>query len=180
MVASSKEFSERFSFITDYIAPEEVESLLQHMQVRKVDENEVIIHDNQPSSSLFFVWSGSLLSYIEDDGEIIQIGKIKPGQYIGEISFLDEGPATTSVKALEPCTLFTLSREDFAGLEKNYPNISSKLMRSISNLIISRLRSSDSLLFDGMSDENSESIEHSDLADMRSWLINVYESLHRH
>ena len=180
MVASSKEFGERFSFITDYINPDEVEHLLQHMQVRYVDANDVIIDDDKPSSVLYFVWAGSLLSYIEENGETIEIGKIKPGQYIGEISFLDEGPATTSVKALEPCTLFTLSRDDFAELEKTYPNISSKLMRSISNLIITRLRSSDSLLFDGLSEQDNESIEQADLADMRSWLINVYESLHRH
>lgn len=180
MVASPKEFSERFAFITNYIQPNEVESLLQHMQVSQVDTDDVIIDNGESSSVLYFVWSGSLLSYIEENGETIDIGKIKPGEYVGEISFFDEGPATTSVKALEPCTLFKLSRDDFAEFEKNHPSVSGNLMRSISNLIIGRLLSSDSLLFDELSEQDDESTDKANPADLRSWLIYLYGSLHQH
>lgn len=179
MATSSKEFSKRFTFITDYIAPDEVEFLMQHMEVKQVDKNEGIIKDGAPSAVLYFVWSGFLLSYIEENSKIIEIGVITPGQYIGEISFFDEGDATTSVKALESCTLFTLSRENFAKLELNYPTISSKLMRSISSQIISRLRSSDRLLFDSLNDESAEATEKTETANTRAWINDVFASLHR-
>jgi CRP-like cAMP-binding protein len=180
MVASSKEFSERFAFLNNYIQTDEVDELLKHVQVRNLDKDEVIIRDGEASSVLYFVWSGSLMSYLEDNDKTIEIGKIKSGEYLGEISFFDQGPATTSVKALEPCTLFVLSRDDFHELEKKQPDISGKLMRSISELIISRLRSSDRLLFDGLNSLDDDSGETEEPAKLSKWLAELYGSLHKH
>lgn len=179
MIVSPKEFNERFAFITNYISTNEIESFLEYVQVSQVDAGDIIIHDGEPSSTLYFVRSGSLLSYIEENGENIEIGKIKPGEYTGEISFFDEGLATASVKALEPCTLFILSRDDFDKLKKDHTSISSNLMRSISNLIISRTLATGSLLFDGLNKQDDE-INEPEPANLSDWLVSIYGSLHKH
>lgn len=180
MILSSNEFNEQFSFITTYINQDEIDSFLQYVKVCKVDEGDVIIHDGEASATLYFVRAGSLLTYIEENDEIIEIGKINPGEYTGEISFYDEGPATASVKAIEPCTLFTLSREDFSSLEQKHPNISSNLLRSISNLIINRTLTTSSLLFDGIAEKDNDDVKHDEIVNLSDWLISMYGSLRKH
>jgi CRP-like cAMP-binding protein len=180
MIASAIDFNERFSFITNYIKPNEIDLFLEYVQVSQIDAGDVITRDGEPSSTLYFVKSGTLLTYIEEKGEVIEIGEIKPGEYIGEISFFDEGLATAYVKALEPCTLFTLSRNDFTKLEKEHPHISSNLMRSISNLIISRTLVTSSLLFDGLSMHEDENTNKEESANLSDWLVALYGSLHKH
>lgn len=180
MIVSSNEFNDQFSFVTTYIKKDELDAFLQFIKIVKVDNGDVIIHDGEPSSTLYFVKSGSLLTYIEENGEVIEIGKINPGEYTGEISFYDKGIATASVKAIEPCTLFTLSREDFSSLEEKHPNISSNLLRSISNLIINRTLTTSGLLFDGIADKNNDDIENNDSASLSDWLVSIYGSLKKH
>lgn len=179
MVASPNDFNKHFAFVTNYIQPNEIDSFLKYVNVRNIDAGEVIIHDGEPSSTLYLVNNGTLLSYIEEDGEIIELGKISPGEYTGEISFFDEGLATASVKALEKCDLFTLSRDDFSKLEKEHHNVSSNLMRSISNMIISRTLATSSMLFDGLK-KDDESLNKDEQAHLTEWLVSLYGSLHKH
>ena len=180
MATSVSDFTEHFPLVTKYIKPSEIDAFLQYVKVIKVDQGEVIIHDGEPSSTLYFVRDGTLFTYIEENGEIIEIGAIKPGEYTGEISFFDKGLATASVKAIEPCVLFTLSRKDFDELEKNLPAVSSNLMRSISNLIISRTLVTGSLLFDDLSKLDDDSPNTAEVTNLSDWLVSIYGTLHKH
>lgn len=179
MIVSAKDFNKHFPFISKYIQPDELDSFLKYIQVKQIDTGDVIIHDGEASSTLYFISSGLLLTYIEEDGEIIEIGNIKSGEYTGEISFFDEGYATASVKALEPCTLFVLTREDFSKLENDHPSISSNIMRSISNLIISRTLATGNLLFDGLREEDENFPEENKPVNLSDWLVSIYGSLHK-
>lgn len=180
MVASSKDFNKHFAFITKYIQPSEIDSFLQYLQIKDVGIGDVIIHDGEPSSSLYFVESGLLLAYIQENGEFIELGNIRSGEYTGEISFFDEELATASVKAVEPCTLYVLSKDDFTQLEKEYPSVSSNLMRSISNLIISRTLETSNTLFEGLNKQEDGSVNVKEHAHFSDWLASMYGSLHKH
>lgn len=180
MVTSAKDFNEHFASITKYIQPSKIDSFLQYLKIKEVSAGEQIIRDGEASSTLYFVKSGLLLAYIQENGETIELGNIKPGEYTGEISFFDEKPAAASVKAVEACSLYVLSRDDFSQLEKEHPSVSSNLMRSISNLIISRTLETSSTLFNGLNKQEDGSINIKEQEHLSDWLVSIYGALQKH
>lgn len=182
MPLTIEEFRSRFPKITEYTNDNEVNALIKKLKFMSIGENKHILRDNQDNDMLYFVMEGQLESYIEQDGKKISIGKILPGEYIGEVSMLDGQHATSSVLTETRVVLYTLRRSAFHELEKEYPTISGKILRSISSILINRLRSADKLLFDGLTTQQNTDLldeEKHDLA-TRDWFVKIYHLLHKH
>lgn len=182
MALTTQDFCSRFPKITEHINDNEVNALISKLKFSSIGENKQILYDNQPNDYLYFVMDGHLDCFIEENGRKISIGKILPGEYVGEVSMLDGLPATSSVMTETHCTLYTLSRDAFKELEQQYPAISGKILRSVSSILINRLKSADSLLFDGLANhQNSEVTDNENNNEKaHEWLIKVYQLLHRH
>ena len=180
MTLTAKEFSRLFPKITEHINSEEVSALIEKLKYVPISKNKSIIKDNQKNDTLYFVIVGRLDCYIEKDGNKISIGKIFPGEYVGEVSMLDNKNATSSVITETPCIFYTLNKASFNELEKEHPVISGKILRSISSLLINRLISTDKLLFDGLTEHEEPNLHHEqrkiDLA--RDWFVKLYHQLH--
>ncbi len=142
----------------------------------EVDRGETVIKDGDRPAALYFVMEGTLHCFLEKEGVKAQIGQIIPGQFIGEVSILDDGPATATVIADSQCTLFELAIPEFQALEKTNPVIASTLLRTITKLLIDRLRLSDQLLYDMFTDKVQPSIESSPL-NHRERILRIYERL---
>lgn len=65
---------------------------------------------------------------------------IGPGEVCGEISFLDELPATADVVAKEPLCAFYLDRPTLQSLFELFPHLGSRFYRSLASILSGRLR----------------------------------------
>ena len=65
---------------------------------------------------------------------------LSPGEICGEISFLDEQPATVNVIAEEPVEAYYLDRPMLQGLFELYPHLGSRFYRSVACSLSRRLR----------------------------------------
>lgn len=182
MALTTQDFCNKFPKITEHINENEVGALISMLKHSSVGENKHILYDNQSNNSLHFVIEGQLDCYIEENGKKISIGKIVPGEYIGEVSMLDGLPATSSVITETRCTFYTLTKDAFEELEKQYPYISGKILRSVSSLLINRLRSADSLLFDGLANHQEYHLNDKNIHNEPTyeWFVKIYQLLHRH
>jgi CRP/FNR family cyclic AMP-dependent transcriptional regulator len=147
VVPTPEKFTERFPSFAAHSSREDIEAFLKALQRREIPAGEILIQDGEVSDSLYFLWEGFLRAYLEHNGEVVSLGRISPGQWVGEVSMLDPGPATASVKAESNSTLLVLSRDTFEALDRENPVLTGRLLRSLSGLLISRLRSSSELLF---------------------------------
>lgn len=175
MPLTTDEFRDRFPKLTQYIKDNEVNALISKLKYSSIGENKNIIVDDQENDCLYFVMDGQLDCYIQDGDRKISIGKIFPGEYIGEVSMLDGLPSTSSVKTETRCTLYTLRRSAFEELKNEHPVIAGKVLRSISSLLINRLRSADKLLFDGIAEQQASTNNH---LSNREWFVKIYQLLH--
>ena len=66
--------------------------------------------------------------------------KLGPGEVCGEISFLDEEPATVNVLALEPVEAYYLDRPTLQSLIELYPHLGSRFYHSLAASMSRRLR----------------------------------------
>lgn len=84
------------------------------MKPRTAADGEVIVWHGEKGDSLFLVTSGLVgVAVPSDKGEHVHLAKIGAGGFFGELSLLDSGPRTATVRALEPCELLELNREQF-------------------------------------------------------------------
>ena len=180
MALTTKEFCKLFPTITKHINSDEVNDLMKLLKHVAVRENEVIIKDNKKNNTLYFVIEGKLDCYIEKGNNKISIGEISPGEYVGEVSMLDDKNATTSVTTITPCTFYTLDKNAFNKLESEHPVVSGKLLRSISSILTSRLISTDRLLFDGLIDNKPSNTdqEYKKNDSNHDWFVKIYNHLH--
>ncbi len=180
MSLTTQEFSKLFPKITEHTNSEEVSDLIRMLKYVSIGENKHIIKDNQENDTLYFVIEGRLNCYIEKDGTKISIGKIFPGEYIGEVSMLDNSNATSSVITETPCIFYSLNKTSFDELGKEHPVISGKILRSISSILTNRLISTDKLLFDGLIVHKESNIhhEHTKIDSARDWFVKLYHQLH--
>ncbi len=65
---------------------------------------------------------------------------IAPGEVCGEISFIDEQPATVSVVAKEPVEAFYLDRPTLQSLFELFPHLGSRFYHSLASSLSHRLR----------------------------------------
>jgi CRP-like cAMP-binding protein len=180
MTLTTQEFCKRFPKITEHTNNHEVSALIRSLKFASIGEKKHIIKDNQKNDALYFVMEGTLDCYIEQDGRKITIGKIYPGEYIGEVSMLDGDTATSSVITETPCIIYSLTRDAFNELEKEYPTISGKILRSISSILSERLKSADRLLFDGLINAKQEHPDNTQNYSTREWFVKIYHHLHYH
>jgi CRP/FNR family transcriptional regulator, cyclic AMP receptor protein len=57
-----------------------------------------------------------------------RVASLGPGQFFGEISLIDHGPRTATVKAATDVTLLLVGSREFSGLLDKVPNISKRLL----------------------------------------------------
>lgn len=176
MTSNLAEFSTRFPALAAESGKGDLDALLASMSVRQLVDGETVIKDGGRVDSLYFVMEGTLNCFLEKDGEKAQIGRIVPGQFIGEVSILDDGPASATVIADSPCSLYELAKPQFQALEKTNPAIASTLLRTIIKLLVERLRSSDRLFYDMLTDKEQPSVE-SAHTNFRAWVLHIYGRL---
>lgn len=169
------EFYDRFADVVGHVNPNQVHALLDCMTTHTYSAGEVLLHDGEHSDSLYFLWDGLLDASITENGETMDLGNITPGQWVGEVSMLDPGPATATVTAIKESTVLKLSRDAYLHLEATAPQLTTRLLHGMSNLLTERMRAASNLLYSRhhQPDMNqANSAKH-----IKRWLVNVYQKM---
>lgn len=178
MAVSNMEFRERFPYLVTHIDDSSVSSLISVADERTFSVGDIVIRDNTLSDKLFFMLEGSLNSFIEKDGEIINLGEINPGEIAGEISMFGECPTTATVIAKTDCRLLTLDKVNLNRLQDSAPEFVSQLLRVIFKTLANRLIISDKLLYQHLSGEGEQSEEYRNIPALVAWCTKVYQCMH--
>jgi len=135
------QFTRRFAALArQFPSSLDLASVLQSMHVEHVPaESQIIAYDGQ-CSTLYLVWEGKLSASIDDEAGNIALGEIGPGEWIGEVSLIEPGPATASIYSAEESTLLSMSHEGFNTLRAERPAAAGALMHALSLNLAERLR----------------------------------------
>jgi len=95
--------------------PETALSLLADSANRKsFPKNSHIMHEGDPSGSLFIILSGKVRVYLDSEsGKSVTLSIQKSGSYFGELSLLDDQPRSASIITLEPTVCALIPKQAF-------------------------------------------------------------------
>lgn len=92
---------------------------------------------------------GAAAENLASDNPMEELVQLRTGEHFGEISLIDSGPRSATVKALEPTTLIRLSASDFQVLLERDVRLQAKVYKAFAKTLCQRLRhTSDMLMLD--------------------------------
>jgi len=125
---------------TEFLAPEQVDRLMTHLQVRQLTAEEHLFRQGDPFDGLYFVGSGQVSVVLElGEEQTKRIRTYTVGNTIGEMGLYRKTLRMASVVADQPSTVYFLPTEAFEQIEANDPLLASNIHRFIVNLLAERL-----------------------------------------
>jgi len=112
------------------------------------DAGESICREGEASTELYVRVEGEALVESEagkGEGEHV-LTTVEDDSILGELAFVDSGPRSASVRATGPCTVLTISRDDFEALAQSNPRLGYRVTRNIACTLAERLRNADQAL----------------------------------
>jgi CRP-like cAMP-binding protein len=132
-----------FSDCTDH----ELELLAPLCRVQEGQEGDYLIHEGIRVPCIYFLLSGKVGVYKKDKaGKPVWLASLGKGFIFGELSFLDQGPASASIRAGSPFQALALNQEALHRLLDSQPSLGYKMLRTMARLISQRLRQADDML----------------------------------
>jgi len=104
--------------------------------IRYLEPGETLIKEGEESADLYWILEGELIVTKKiKDRIVVELGKIKSGELVGEMAFLDQQPRSATVKAVEKCKIMTLHYDDFSNMIEAQPKWMKKIFQTLCNRI---------------------------------------------
>jgi len=124
--------------------------------IREGQEGDYLILEDAPVEHIFCLLAGKVGVYKKDkEGKKVLIASLGQGFIFGEMSFLDQGPASATVRAGMPFQALIINQGALHRLLENQPRLGHKIFKAMARLTSLRLRRADDMLagFPGTSRE---------------------------
>lgn len=110
---------------------------------KTITKDDYLITEGGTSNEMYWVLEGSfVITKLNSDDHNVIIGEVKPGELVGEMSFLDELPRSASVKAIEDSEVLVIPHKKFIDVLDGQPRWFRSLMRTLST----RLRGANTMI----------------------------------
>lgn len=135
------ESSEAITFL-EFATDDDWQQLLDYTSTRRFHQGDMVIKQGDEDDSLAFVASGELEVLIPKgrSGKLERLTTFTAGTVIGEQSFLDRRPRSTSIRAMTDGELYRLSRDSFTVLSAKHPNLAMQVAMDLGRILSIRLR----------------------------------------
>jgi len=111
------------------------------LQVAK--RGEEIFHEGDVARHIFILVEGECGVFKDDVDREVMITALMPGDFFGEMSFIDMQPRAGTVRALRDCVLWRWSYASLRDIYRDHPKAYTLLVMNIAREMSRRLRRAD-------------------------------------
>ena len=126
----------------EHATDDDWQHLLNFTSTRRFSSGDMVISQGDSDDSLAFIASGELEMLIPKGRQqkLERLTTFNAGSVIGEQSFLDRKPRSTSIRAISDGELYRLSRESFTVMSAKFPNLAMQVALDLGRILSIRLR----------------------------------------
>ena len=126
----------------NFLSTEEIEELCSFLELQEWQEDAVVMKQGADEDYVGFLIEGKLAVKKKTGywGKHIIIAILEKGAMVGEGAFIDSGPRSNDVIAMEPSRILTLSAPKMEELSQKNPLLAIKLMKRMLFIMSRRLR----------------------------------------
>jgi CRP/FNR family cyclic AMP-dependent transcriptional regulator len=96
-----------------------------------VPAGKVLCHEGRQGEEFFVIVDGVVR--VEREGR--QLAQLGPGQFLGEVALIDEGPRTATATTTTNGRLLVIGHREFHSLMDRYPSIETCVLRSLAKRV---------------------------------------------
>ncbi len=116
-------------YLCESLTLREVQTLLEFTELVEFRKNAIIADIGEVGEALYFVVKGEVALMYDANGQSVEVGGIKEGELVGEMSFFDREPRSVRLLAKSADTrLLRLSRIMYQRLRVEHPFIAVNLL----------------------------------------------------
>ncbi len=124
------------------LADDDLERLYAQAREETVPAGKVIIKEGEPGDAVYVLLDGELQVTKFAGGHDVKVDVRKPGEFIGEMSLLDNSPRAATVRTITSSRLLVISKAMFDEVLYNSPNAAVAILHTVT----ARLRQNEALL----------------------------------
>lgn len=134
-------------FLFSELEPPLLERLLHSANPRVYAKGETVFTRGEEGERLFAILRGRVkVSVFSEEGREVVLAVMKPGDFFGEIAFLDGSVRTADATAIEEMEVISVGRRDFLPILETHPAIYMKIIR----VLCERLRMTNETIEDSI------------------------------
>lgn len=111
--------------------PSELDHLRSVLHVTRFGPGDVILQEGNANRALHMVRSGRIRVSREVQGRDVSLCDLAPGQTFGELSIIEDGVASATLKAVSESEIVSISMNDLAEFLRRNPGAAAKFWRAI-------------------------------------------------
>jgi len=137
--------------------PDELIAVLLLGKQREVDEGSELFHKDAPADGVWLLESGSvsILAGSDDDSAASRLATFGPGQFVGEMGYIDGKPRSATARADTPVRAMLLDKEAIEALVEQRPKAVLKITSNIARELSLRVRNVSALLVNESAEASS-------------------------
>lgn len=112
------------------LGAEDVAMLTDRMRERRLAPGEAVIRSGEAGESMFVMSEGLVAVRITANGEEVDVARLAPGDFVGEMSLLTGEPRSATVVALTDVVAYEIGKADMAALLERDPGAAEILSRA--------------------------------------------------
>ena len=173
-------FKNDFPALAGRIGKDHLPDLLANASYESVPAGTQLIADQAVTQHLWLIADGVCEVKVEAEGRAIRLGRVGKGLWLGEVSLLTGGAATSSVYAETDVQLVSWSQAEIHRLREEAPEAAGALVRELIDVLMARVRASDAEI-QGEADElalrGSEEVQVAKAKVRKGWFRRIMEKL---
>jgi CRP-like cAMP-binding protein len=123
----------------------DVEWMISTGAKQQLTPGEVLIQEGKSATSVFLVLEGALSVTARAAGNR-EVARLRPGEIVGEMSFVDSRPPSATVQAVEPSSVLAIPRRSLESRLLQDAPFAARFYRAMAVFLSDRLRSTVGLL----------------------------------
>jgi small-conductance mechanosensitive channel/CRP-like cAMP-binding protein len=109
------------------LSPEERQAIAGRFRMRSIAANTTLVTQGDHGDSLFLISDGVLGIYHREGDADVEITRLGPGDYLGEMSLLTGAPRSATVRSITAACVHEIAKADLAPIMARRPALASEL-----------------------------------------------------
>jgi SulP family sulfate permease len=128
------------------LAPAALPDLIASCKLREYGTGQLLFHEGRMGEGVMMIEYGLVTVIASEEPEAPRVATLGPGQFLGEMSFVEGGTYSRSAKAERPTRVAVLSREAMDAFARKHPVSANIINNNIARELANRLRATTVLL----------------------------------
>lgn len=133
--------------LTGGMSDGEFRELMYFLCVYDLKHGEEIITEGKHSDAMFVLCAGALNVLVGLGDQPVEVSKLQPGEWVGDVTMLDPGPASATVRVFVKARVYELTHKALRDFSRAHPGAALTLLEALSkNLATNLHRTSDAII----------------------------------